>query len=83
MRRCVRRVRMSNFDEKFGPAPVRVVEELRPLVVQFVVVVAAASVLQPVALHVPQTTVLSVRLTMLFACAVATATVALHRSFIR
>lgn len=74
---------MSNFDEKFGPAPVSVVDEARLLGVQFVCMFLIAYSIQPSFLHAPNTSRTSVSLTVLFAILVVLATITVHRSFKR
>ena len=73
---------MSNFDEKFGPRPVHVMDELRVLAVQFLVVMMISYAIEPSFLHTPRTSSTSVALATLFSLLTVVATIAVHRSFI-
>ena len=73
---------MSNFDAKFGPRPVHIMDELRVLGVQFMVVIVIAYAIEPSFLHAPKTSSISIPLAILFSLITVIATVVVHRSFI-
>ena len=74
---------MSNFDEKFGPQPVHVSDEMRVLLVQAVVVFLIALAIQPSFLYRPQTSDVSPLLCGMFSIIAVICTIVVHRSFIK
>lgn len=72
---------MSNFDAKFGPEPVHVLDEARILGVQFLVVFVLAYAIEPSFLNAPKTTTTSAFLSLVFSALSVVATVVVHRSF--
>lgn len=74
---------MSNFDQKFGPQPVHLLDEVRVLLVQAVAVFVVSMSIQPSFLCRPDSSVASPALSLVFACVVAISTVVVHRSFIK
>lgn len=74
--------RSSNFDEKFGPTPVHLFDEMHVLLVQALVVFLISVSIQPSFLQRPNTDDVSLVLSFLFSMLVVVATVVVHRSFI-
>ena len=74
---------MSNFDEKFGPQPVHVSDEMRVLVLQFIAVFIVSMSIQPSFLHRPQTSEVSVALCSMFSILMVIGTIVVHRSFMK
>lgn len=73
---------MSNFDEKFGPRPVHILDELRILGAQFLIVMILTYAIEPSFLNAPKTSMPSLTLTILFALMSVIVTVVVHSSFI-
>ena len=73
---------MSNFDAKFGPAPVHPMDECSTLAVQFVCVFVFACAIHPSFLSAPRTSELSYTLVAIFSLLTIVATVCVQRSFI-
>lgn len=74
---------MSNFDEKFGPQPVHITEEIRVLFIQAVVVFLISMSIQPSFLYRPRTSDVSPLLCFMFSVVTVVSTIVVHRSFIK
>ena len=74
---------MSNFDEKFGPQPVHITEEIRVLLIQAVVVFLISMSIQPSFLYRPRTSEVSPLLCFMFSVVTVVSTIVVHRSFIK
>ena len=72
---------MSNFDAKFGPPPVSKMDDLTVLMIQFVCIFVVSCITHPSFLNTPNSSKLSLPLTLIFSIASVLVTIVATRSF--